>query len=69
MHAPNADKFLSMVVNQHGFPECIMSNCDPRFCGHFWDEFVALLDMILTFSTTSPPQTDRMTEVINHTME
>ena len=30
-----AEKFLSMVVSQHGLPECITSDCDPRFCGHF----------------------------------
>ena len=64
-----ADKFLSMVVSQHGLPECIMSDHDPRFCGHFWEELMSLLDMMLTFSTASHPQTDGMAEVTNHTME
>ena len=63
-----ADK-LSMVVSQHGLPECITSNYDPCFCGHFWDELMSLLGMILTFSTASYPQTDGMAEVANHTME
>ena len=64
-----ADKFLSMVVSQHGLPECITSNHDPRFCGHFWEELMSLLDMTLTFSMASHPQTDGMAEVTNHTME
>ena len=64
-----ADKFLSMVDSQHGLPECITSNCDPCFCGHFWDELISLLDMILTFSMASHPQTDGIAEVTNHGIE
>ena len=54
------DKFLSTVVSQHGLPECIMSDCDPHFRGHFWEELMSLLDMTLTFSMASHPQTDGM---------
>ena len=36
-----ADKFLSIVVSQHGLPEYIISNHDPHFCGHFWDELLS----------------------------
>ena len=64
-----ADKFLSMVVSQHGFPECITSDRDPRFCGHFWEELMSLLDTMLTFIMASHPQTDGMAEVMNHTIE
>ena len=64
-----ADKFLSMLVNQHGLLEHIMSNCDPCFCGHYWGELMSLLDMALIFSMVSHPQTDRIAEVTNHTME
>ena len=64
-----ADKFLSMVVSQHRLPECIMSDHDPCFRGHFWEELMSLLDTILTFSMALHPQTDRMAEVTNHTME
>ena len=64
-----ADKFLSMVVSEHGLPECIMSDCDPHFCGHFWEELISLWDMTLTFSMALHPQTDGMAEVTNHTME
>ena len=64
-----ADKFLSMVVSQHGLPECIMSDHDPRFRGHFWEELMSLLDTTLTFSMASHPQTDGMAEVTNHTIK
>ena len=50
-----ANKFLSKVVNQHGFPENITSDCDPRFNGHFWEDLMSLLDMTLTFSMAWHP--------------
>ena len=64
-----AEKFLSTVVSQHGLPEYIMSNHDPHFCSHFWEELISLLDMKLIFSMALHPQTDGMVEVKNHTIE
>ena len=64
-----ADRFLSIVVSQHRLPECITSDHDPRFHGHFWEELVFLLDMLLTFSMALHPQTYRIAEITNHTME
>ena len=64
-----ADKFLSIVVSQHGLPNCITSDYDPWSNGHFWDELVSLLDITLTFSMASHPQTDGIAEVKNHTIE
>ena len=55
MHALLLNKFLSMVVSQHGLPECIMNNYDPHFSGHFWDELMSLLDMTLTFYAALTP--------------
>ena len=63
------NKFVTMVVSWHGLPEYIMSNYDPHFCGHFWDELMFLLNMTLTFSMASYPQTDRIAEVMNYTMK
>ena len=63
------DKFLSMVVSQHGLPDCITSDHDPHFRGHFWEELMSLLDMTLTLSMALHPQTDGMAEVTNHSME
>ena len=64
-----ADSFLSMVVNQYRLKECITIDRDPHFCGHFWEELMSLLDMTLTFSIALQPQTDRMAEAMNCTME
>ena len=64
-----ADKFLSTVVSQYELPECITSDHDFHFCGHFWDELISLLDMILTFSMALHNQTDGMAEVTNCTVE
>ena len=50
-----ANKFLSMVINQHGLPEYITSDRDPHFYGHFWEGLMSLLDMTLTFSTALHP--------------
>ena len=64
-----ADKFLSTVVTQQGLLECITSERDPCFHGHFWEKLMSLLDMMLVFSMASHPQTDGMAEVTNHTIE
>ena len=64
-----ADRFLSMVVSQHRLLECIMSDHDPRFCVHFWDKLTSILGTTLTFSMASHPQTDRMAELTNCTIE
>ena len=64
-----ANNFLSMVDSKHELLECITSNCDTCFCGHFWEELVSLLDMTLTFSMALHPQTDGVAEVTNSTME
>ena len=63
------DIFLSIVVSQHRLPKCTMSDYDPHFHGHFWEELMSLLEMVLIFSMASHYQTDGMAEVVNHTME
>ena len=63
------DKFLSIVVSQHRLLECIISDHDPHFHGHFCDELVFLLDITLTFRMVFHPQTNGMAKVINHTIE
>ena len=58
-----------MVVSQHELPEYIMSDHDPYFYGHFWDRLISLLDTTLIFSMALHPYSDRMAEVMNHTIE
>ena len=50
-----ADKFLSTVVSQYGLLKRIISDHDPHFSSHFWDELVSLLDMTLIFSMALQP--------------
>ena len=64
-----ADRFLSTVVSQHSLPECTISNHDPHFCGHFWDELLFLLDITLTLNTALHPQADGMAEATNYTIK
>ena len=64
-----ADKFLSIVANQHVLPECITSNYDPSFCGHLWDDLVSLLDIKFIFNTASHPHTNRIAEVMKQTVK
>ena len=64
-----AEEFLIIVVSQYSLPECIMSNHDPHFVGHFWEELRSLLDITLKFSIASHTQTGGIAEVMNQTME
>ena len=57
------------MVSQHRLPECVTSDYDLCFYGHFWDELISLLDMMLTFLIASHPQTDGIAEVTNSTIE
>ena len=54
-----ANKFLIRVVSEYGLPEYTMNDCNPRFYGSFWDEFVSLMDTTLMFSTLLHPPIDR----------
>ena len=46
-----------------------MSDYYPHFCGHFWDELISLLDMIITFNMALHPQANGIAEVMNHIIE
>ena len=59
------DKLLTTMVRQYDLPECVASDCDLQFCGHFWNKLMSLLDTVFTFSIASDPQTDGMIEVTN----
>jgi len=61
--------FLDTVVRQHGMPECIISDRDPRFTAHFWRAFWTSMGTTLSLSTAYHPQTDGQTENANKTLE
>ncbi|GMG17797.1 unnamed protein product [Phytophthora fragariaefolia] len=61
--------FLVRVFRQHGLPEAVVSDRDPRFTGKFWTSIFAVLGTRLDMSTADHPQTDRQTERVNRVVE
>ncbi|GMF16748.1 unnamed protein product [Phytophthora fragariaefolia] len=61
--------FLDLVFRQHGLPEAVVSDRDPRFRGKFWTSIFAVLGTRLDMSTAEHPQTDGQTERANRVLE
>ncbi|GMF29277.1 unnamed protein product [Phytophthora fragariaefolia] len=64
-----ASLFLDRVFRQHGLPEAVISDRDPRFTGKFWTSIFAVLGTRLDMSTADHPQTDGQTERVNRVVE
>ena len=61
--------FVDTVCRLHGLPEVILSDCDHRFTGKFWESLFDLLGMDLRFNTAYHPQTDGPSERMIQTLE
>ncbi|KAG3116416.1 hypothetical protein PI125_g4664 [Phytophthora idaei] len=61
--------FLDRVFRQHGLPEAIISDRDPRFTAKFWKSLFQVLGTRLDMSTAGHPQTDGQTERVNRVVE
>ncbi|XP_019425039.1 PREDICTED: uncharacterized protein LOC109333912 [Lupinus angustifolius] len=57
-----AESFMDIVFKLHGFPDSIISDRDPIFISHFWQELIAFQGVQLNLSTAYHPQTDKQTE-------
>ena len=60
-----AKLFLRYVVADHGVPKTLITDRDPKFMSHFWEEFFTALNTKLKPSTAYHPQTDGQTERAN----
>jgi len=64
-----AEKFMEGIIKLHSMPKCIVSDWDPIFISHFWQEFFKMSGIKLQLSFVYHPQTDGQTEVVNRCVE
>lgn len=57
--------FLQNVFKLHGLSSSIVSNRDPVFTSHFWQELMKLQGVQLAMSSAYHPQIDGETEVLS----
>lgn len=63
-----AELVFSEVYKHHGLPRTIVSDRDPLFTSHFWQELHILIGTKLRMSSAFHPETDGATERANKTL-
>jgi hypothetical protein len=64
-----ADLFAHMVCKLHGMPRSIVSDRDPIFLSHFWQDLFKLCGTKLRMSSAYHPQSDGQTEIVNKALQ
>jgi hypothetical protein len=63
-----ANLFFRDIIRLHGFPTSIVSDRDVKFMSYLWKTLMAKLGIKLLFSSSSHPQMDGQTEVVNRSL-
>lgn len=61
--------FMQRIYPIHGFPHAIVSDRDPVFTSHCWQELFCYADTELRLSTANHPQTDGQSERVNQCLK
>lgn len=64
-----AKSFFQNIFPQHGIPDAIISDRDPKFISKFWKQLMSLCGVKLKMSSARHPQTDGASEVMNRVLE
>jgi hypothetical protein len=64
-----AKLFKSMIINEHGLPEKVISDRDARWRETFWEQLLDQMGSKRALSTAHHPQTDGQTEAVNQILE
>ncbi|RZC09387.1 Chloride channel protein CLC-d [Glycine soja] len=64
-----AKLFLDLVVKIHGIPRSLVSDRDPLFISHLWQELFRSSGTHLRMSSANHPQSDGQTGVLNRVIE
>ena len=61
--------YMQHVFKLHGMPTSIVSDRDPIFTSHFWQELMKLQGIQLAMPLAYHPQTDGQTKVVNKSLK
>ena len=64
-----AQLIINSIFRQHGLPEAIMSDRDPKFTSNFWRAVMKRCQIQQAMSTARHPQTDGQTEQANRSIK